>query len=449
MVKMVPYEAFACPCGSEDVVLRELYKPKTCEERVRLLVGSPGASTTPIHSPGSSSTPIYSPGASTTPIYSPGSSSTLIYSPGALRNAECSNCKHLLDKITVLEAMLEMYKNPEQHTLNSAALLHEERGSLLVGSPGASTTPIHSPGSSSTQFILSRRFNDSNLFPGYHRLLIYSPERFKEMQTCSNCKHVTDKRIQVKDVVKELEDYLKTYSSVGIDISWFLVYLDGLEPYLLKILENGPYVPKSPASTPEFFLFKPQKQQSLEDRKLMNQDKRLKSIIISCLPNDIMKSVIKCTTVKFMWNDLILRHEGPSKTIDTKIETLRLKFNAFKALEGEKMQQTYTRLKILFNDLETKDVKIPQAEDVGITTVRAFMAITEDEPTAEDSLTENSPECASEDESVNDNQEPLPALPKLSWAKPIGTSKGVSSTIDLTQTSTVAEKTKHVTKKES
>ncbi|GKB50457.1 replication protein A 70 kDa DNA-binding subunit B [Tanacetum coccineum] len=140
MVKMVPYEAFTCPCGAGDVVLRESYKPKTrgklyyacprskpqqntfgCkfflwkEERVRLLVGSPGASTTPIYSPGSSSTPIYSPGASTTPIYS----------PGASRNAECSNCKHLLDKITVLEAMLEMYKNPEQHTLNSTALLHE------------------------------------------------------------------------------------------------------------------------------------------------------------------------------------------------------------------------------------------------------------------------------------------------------------------------------------
>nr|GEW83294.1 hypothetical protein [Tanacetum cinerariifolium] len=28
MVKMVPYEAFACPCGSGDVVLRESYKPK-------------------------------------------------------------------------------------------------------------------------------------------------------------------------------------------------------------------------------------------------------------------------------------------------------------------------------------------------------------------------------------------------------------------------------------
>nr|GEW39142.1 hypothetical protein [Tanacetum cinerariifolium] len=74
---------------------------------------------------GSSSTLIYFSGASTTSIYSPGSSSTPIYSPGASRNAECSNCKHLLDKITVLEAVVEMYKNPKQHTLNSAALLHE------------------------------------------------------------------------------------------------------------------------------------------------------------------------------------------------------------------------------------------------------------------------------------------------------------------------------------
>nr|GEU75321.1 hypothetical protein [Tanacetum cinerariifolium] len=74
MVKMVPYEAFACPCGGGDVVLQESYKPKT---------------------------------------------------RGASRNAECSNCKHLLDKITILEATVEIYKNPEQHTLNSAALLHE------------------------------------------------------------------------------------------------------------------------------------------------------------------------------------------------------------------------------------------------------------------------------------------------------------------------------------
>ncbi|GJR02254.1 hypothetical protein Tco_0525238 [Tanacetum coccineum] len=115
---------YVLPCWGETIVSPGSIKFGP-EERVRLLVGSHGASTTPIYSPGSSTTPIYSPGASTTPIYSPGSSSTPIYSPGASRNAECSNCKHLLDKITILEAMLELYKNSEQHTLNSAALLHE------------------------------------------------------------------------------------------------------------------------------------------------------------------------------------------------------------------------------------------------------------------------------------------------------------------------------------
>nr|GEX84000.1 hypothetical protein [Tanacetum cinerariifolium] len=31
------------------------------------------------------------------------------------------------------------------------------------------------------------------------------------------------RRIQVKDIVKEVEDYLKTYSSAGMDISWHLL----------------------------------------------------------------------------------------------------------------------------------------------------------------------------------------------------------------------------------
>nr|GEZ49079.1 hypothetical protein [Tanacetum cinerariifolium] len=126
MVKKVPYEAFACPCGAGDVVLRELLNLKPVkEERVRLLVGSPGASTTLIYSLGSSSIPIYSLGSLTPPLYSPGASTPQSYSLGTSRIVECSNCKHLLDKITVLEATMDMYMHPEQHTVNLAALFHE------------------------------------------------------------------------------------------------------------------------------------------------------------------------------------------------------------------------------------------------------------------------------------------------------------------------------------
>nr|GEV19143.1 ulp1 protease family, C-terminal catalytic domain-containing protein [Tanacetum cinerariifolium] len=85
------------------------------EERVRQMVGSPGASTTSSYSPGPSTTPSYSPGPSTPPSYSLGPS----------RNAKCANCKLLIGKLLVLEATLEMFMHPEKHTIDSNTLLHE------------------------------------------------------------------------------------------------------------------------------------------------------------------------------------------------------------------------------------------------------------------------------------------------------------------------------------
>ncbi|GKA51667.1 hypothetical protein Tco_0744863 [Tanacetum coccineum] len=95
--------------------------------------------------------------------------------------------------------------------------------------------------------------------------------------------------------------------------SWkvrFLVFLDDLEPYLIKTMEDGPFIPMSSLSTSK-----------------------------NPLP--------KLQNCKEMWNDLI-----PFDTRDTKIAALRLKFNSFKSLEGEKVNGTFTRLKCLLNDLE-------------------------------------------------------------------------------------------------
>ncbi|GJZ20545.1 hypothetical protein Tco_0557135 [Tanacetum coccineum] len=75
------------------------------------------------------STPLSSyPGPSTHPSYSPGPSRSTLN----LRKAECSNCKFLAEKIKtleakikILEATLEMERHPENHTLESAAILHD------------------------------------------------------------------------------------------------------------------------------------------------------------------------------------------------------------------------------------------------------------------------------------------------------------------------------------
>nr|GEZ67420.1 F-box domain-containing protein [Tanacetum cinerariifolium] len=96
--------------GDLNVTLKDV-----SEERVSLLINSPGGSSTTTFSQATSTSPSLSPTPSTTPIYCGGSST----------NTECSNCKHLLGRIKVLQATLEMYRHPEQHTLNSAALLYD------------------------------------------------------------------------------------------------------------------------------------------------------------------------------------------------------------------------------------------------------------------------------------------------------------------------------------
>ncbi|GJR58778.1 hypothetical protein Tco_1500940 [Tanacetum coccineum] len=87
-----------------------------------------GSSTPPSSFPRSSTPSSYSPGTSTRPSFSPGSSR----SAQNLGKADCSNCKFLAEKIKTLEAririlegQLEMERHPENHTLESAAILHE------------------------------------------------------------------------------------------------------------------------------------------------------------------------------------------------------------------------------------------------------------------------------------------------------------------------------------
>ncbi|GKB05892.1 hypothetical protein Tco_0834087 [Tanacetum coccineum] len=137
MVKMVSHEAFACSCA-EHVVLRQSYKPESYasetfwmwiflwkETRLRELMSSPGAPSTPSYSAGHSTPPNYSSGSSTPPSYSSGPSTPTNYTLRSLRNGECSNCKHLRGKKSVLKATMDMHMYPEQHTVNSAALFHE------------------------------------------------------------------------------------------------------------------------------------------------------------------------------------------------------------------------------------------------------------------------------------------------------------------------------------
>nr|GEV31238.1 hypothetical protein [Tanacetum cinerariifolium] len=88
---------------------------------------------------------------------------------------------------------------------------------------------------------------------------------------------------------------------------------------------------------------KPEAQWTTDERKAANLDQRLKSLIISVLPDDQMNSVINCLNAKYMWDDLILYHEGPSNVKENKVMDLKLCYNTFKFKEDSPDDEEDTR----------------------------------------------------------------------------------------------------------
>ncbi|GKC10255.1 hypothetical protein Tco_1001865 [Tanacetum coccineum] len=136
-----------------------------------------------------------------------------------------------------------------------------------------------------------------------------------------------------------------------------LCFLAGMEPYYIQCIKDGPFKPKTAEGTN-----KPEAQWTQDERRVVVQDQRFKSIIVSCLPDDIMESFISCETAKDTWTDLVHSFEGPSDTKENMIMDLKLEYQTFKAKPSESLSHTYTRYKTLLNDLSNDGVNLSKHE---------------------------------------------------------------------------------------
>ncbi|GKA97813.1 hypothetical protein Tco_0825707 [Tanacetum coccineum] len=110
-----------------------------------------------------------------------------------------------------------------------------------------------------------------------------------------------------------------------------LCYLAGIEPYYLKCIKDAPFQTKTAEGDA-----KPESQWTPAERRVVVQDQRLKSIIMSCLPDDIMEYVISCVSAKETWTDLVHSFKGPSDTKENRILYLKLEYQTFRANLPEK-----------------------------------------------------------------------------------------------------------------
>ncbi|GKA54925.1 hypothetical protein Tco_0753874 [Tanacetum coccineum] len=81
---------------------------------------------------------------------------------------------------------------------------------------------------------------------------------------------------------------------------------------------------------------------------------------MSCLPDDIMESVISYVSAKETWTDLVHSFEGPSNTKENRIMDLKLEYQTFMAKSTKSLSQTYTRYKTLLNELANDGVNLSE-----------------------------------------------------------------------------------------
>ncbi|GKE41149.1 hypothetical protein Tco_1464554 [Tanacetum coccineum] len=132
-----------------------------------------------------------------------------------------------------------------------------------------------------------------------------------------------------------------------------LCYLAGMEPYYLKCIKDGQFQPKIAEGDA-----KSKSQWTPDERRVVVQDQRLKSIIMPCLLDDIMEFVISCVSAKETWSDLVHSFEGPLDTKKNRIMDLKLEYQTFRAKSTESLSQTYTRYKTLLNELANDGVNL-------------------------------------------------------------------------------------------
>ncbi|GJZ34575.1 retrovirus-related pol polyprotein from transposon TNT 1-94 [Tanacetum coccineum] len=110
-----------------------------------------------------------------------------------------------------------------------------------------------------------------------------------------------------------------------------LCYLAGMEPYYLKFIKDGQFQPKIAEGDA-----KHESQWTPDERRVVGQDQRLKSIIMSCLLDDVMESIISCVSAKETWTDLVYSFEVDERTSEEYLRDLDIEYHERALLANSK-----------------------------------------------------------------------------------------------------------------
>ncbi|KAJ9544415.1 hypothetical protein OSB04_024122 [Centaurea solstitialis] len=143
-------------------------------------------------------------------------------------------------------------------------------------------------------------------------------------------------------------------------------FLEGIHPRISEFLHNPPYVPvtlipRVPATAttpeiPEFYQPKLPANWDDEEKELASLAPKCKRLLIMALPNDIFMSLDHCDSSKELWSELLRQLEGGVASLKNNRTMCINEYHEFKAVEGESLRDTYSRLNVLISKCKKSGV---------------------------------------------------------------------------------------------
>ena len=141
------------------------------------------------------------------------------------------------------------------------------------------------------------------------------------------------------------------------------VFLKSQDAFMWDIIQNGDFNPTKVAedgSTDR----KPIIEMTSDERHRYTLNSKAKLLLICALGKTQFDKVSDCDTAREMWNILVVAYEGTRKVKLARSAMLTIQFETFQMKEGESIEELFSRLIIITNELKTLGTLITKLKKV-------------------------------------------------------------------------------------
>ena len=100
---------------------------------------------------------------------------------------------------------------------------------------------------------------------------------------------------------------------------------------------------------------KDRKEWNAADKIAIQNNAKSKKILICGIDPDEYDRISLCQDAKDIWETLQTLHEGTTQVKKSKIDNLNKKYELFRLIEGETIQEMYTRFTAIINEIYSLD----------------------------------------------------------------------------------------------